>query len=123
MAKKDRKVTSHRMRHRKSRREVRKNRSRCDEMTGHPNPKLQLASFIAEACVQIAVASIGMLGVFGFIGFAFFLVFQGMEPGFNAEFVTFCLIIGSILTCVGRYHQRGWNIFEIFGGRRGGAVG
>ena len=92
-------------------------------MTGHPNPKLQLASFIAEACVQIAVASIGMLGVFGFIGFAFFLVFQGMEPGFNAEFVTFCLIIGSILTCVGRYHQRGWNIFEIFGGRRGGAVG
>merc|ERR1712224_77828 len=50
-----------------------------------------------EACIQIGVACIGMALVFSFVGFAFWIVFKGMEPGFNAEFLTFCAIIGSIV--------------------------
>jgi len=64
-----------------------------------------------------------MLLLFAGITYPVYLTFKDMEIGLNSEFLAFCGIFGSILSCMVHYHRKGYNIFELFGGRRGGAVG
>mmetsp|Transcript_11023 Transcript_11023/g.19944 ORF Transcript_11023/g.19944 Transcript_11023/m.19944 type:complete len:320 (+) Transcript_11023:208-1167(+) len=80
------------------------------------------ASQEREACIQVTLAILFLLGFFGLIGYMMYYFFRDTTL-FSTQFF-FLVALGMSLTiCVYNLYSRGWNIFEMLGGRRGGSGG
>ena len=75
-----------------------------------------------EACRQVCVALVGLGVLFGLIGYMLYYFFRDVRVG-STQFFFLVAMGSSMMVCVWNLHKRGWNIFEMLGGRMGGAGG
>lgn len=75
-----------------------------------------------EACIQVTLAFLFLSGFFGLIGYMMYYFFKDTAL-FSTQFFFLVALGMSMTICVYNLYSKGWNIFEMLGGRRGGSGG